>query len=301
MSWDPGGATASQSKLYIYLKFLRMEQTFFSLPMAYMGAFVAIRGIPSPTVLLLIFSALFFLRIAGMTNDNLADREIDARNPRTRTRPLVTGAITTREARILIAIGLVGFFASAYLVNRWAFLLSPIVALVTMTYPYMKRFTAFANYQIATVQGLAVFSGAVASVGVSATSLVQVIGSVPWLFVIATILWAVGFDLYNHIPDADFDKKMGLHSFAVVLGNKALTFAGLNQLFSVILDIIADFVYNLGPISYASTILHGLVMAYAFYLASRGMFGKAFYYNIYSSIILGLGIDMDILLGIPFT
>ncbi|BCS91792.1 4-hydroxybenzoate octaprenyltransferase [Metallosphaera javensis (ex Sakai et al. 2022)] len=301
MSWDPGGATASQSKLYIYLKFLRMEQTFFSLPMAYMGAFVAIRGIPSPTVLLLIFSALFFLRIAGMTNDNLADREIDARNPRTRTRPLVTGAITTREAKILIAIGLVGFFASAYLVNRWAFLLSPIVALVTMTYPYMKRFTAFANYQIATVQGLAVFSGAVASVGVSATSLVQVIGSVPWLFVIATILWAVGFDLYNHIPDADFDKKMGLHSFAVVLGNKALTFAGLNQLFSVILDIIADFMYNLGPISYASTILHGLVMAYAFYLASRGMFGKAFYCNIYSSIILGLGIDMDILLGIPFT
>ena len=301
MSWDPGGATASHGKLYIYLKFLRMEQTFFSLPMAYMGAFVAVRGIPSPSVLLLIFSALFFLRIAGMTNDNLADREIDSRNPRTRTRPLVTGAITTKEAKVLIAIGLVGFFASAYLVNRWAFLRSPIVALVTMTYPYMKRFTAFANYQIATVQGLAVFSGAVASVGVDATSLTQVLGSVPLLFVIATILWAVGFDLYNHIPDADFDRKMGLHSFAVVLGNRALTFAGLNQLFSVLLDILADFMYNLGPISYASTVLHGLVMAYAFYLASKGLFGKAFYYNIYSSIILGLGIDLDILLGIPFT
>ncbi|QKQ99689.1 4-hydroxybenzoate octaprenyltransferase [Metallosphaera tengchongensis] len=301
MSWDPGGATSSQSKLYIYLKFLRMEQTFFSLPMAYLGAFIAIRGIPSPYVLILIFFALFFLRIAGMTNDNLADREIDAVNPRTRTRPLVTGAISSREAKILIIVGLTGFFVSAFLVNRWAFLFSPIVALVTMTYPYMKRFTAFANYQIATVQGLAVFSGAVASAGVGDVSLIKVITSVPWLFVIATILWAVGFDLYNHIPDAEFDRKSGLHSFAVLLGSKALLFAGLNQLFSVILDLLADSVYNLGPVAYASTILHGLVMAVAFYYATKNMFGKAFYYNIYSSIVLGLGIDLDILLGIPFT
>ncbi|MEL9969322.1 MAG: 4-hydroxybenzoate octaprenyltransferase [Metallosphaera sp.] len=301
MSWDPGGATASQSKLYIYLKFLRMEQTFFSLPMAYLGAFIAIRGIPSINVLLLIFFALLFLRIAGMTNDNLADREIDSKNPRTRTRPLVTGAITVKEAKVLIAIGLIGFFISAFLVNRWAFLLSPIPAIVTMTYPYMKRFTALANYQIATVQGLAVFSGAVASIGVNADSLFQVVRSVPWLFVIATILWAVGFDLYNHIPDRDFDKKMGLHSFAVLLGNKALAFAGFNQLVSVIIDFTADFMYNLGPISYASTVLHGLIMLYAFYLASTNNFGKAFYYNIYSSVVLGLGIDLDILLGIPFT
>ncbi|EHP68596.1 MAG: 4-hydroxybenzoate octaprenyltransferase [Metallosphaera yellowstonensis] len=299
MSWDPGGTTANRGKLYIYLKFLRIEQTFFSLPMAYLGAFVAIRGIPSPATMLLIFFALFFLRIAGMTNDNLADREIDSRNPRTRTRPLVTGAITTKEAKILIAIGLIGFFTSAYFINKWALLLSPLVAIVTMTYPYMKRFTSFANYQIATVQGLAVFSGAVASAGIEYDSLIQVLRSVPWLFVIATIFWAVGFDLYNHIPDAEFDRKMGLHSFAVLLGKKALIFAGLNQLMSVILDFLADFQYSLGPISYVSTVLHGVIMAYAFYLAMHDNFGKAFYYNIYSSVVLGLGIDLDVLLGIP--
>ena len=295
MQWDPGGAAQSQSKLYIYLRFLRIEQTFFSLPMAYMGAFVAIKKIPPLYILFMIFVALFFLRTAGMTNDNLADREIDAKNPRTRTRPLVTGKITVKEAKIMIIVSLIGFFISAYFVNIYALLFSPLVALVVMTYPYMKRYTAFANYQIATVQGLAVFSGAVASLGLYVSSLSQLLAGIPWLFVISTIFWAVGFDLYNHIPDADFDRQMGLHSFAVLLGNKALPFAGVNQLLSVILAFAGDFLYGLGFIAYIATILHGLIMAYAYYLASKGDFGRAFYYNIYSSVVLGIGVILAVI------
>lgn len=301
MNWDPGGASQSTSKLYVLMRFLRIEQTLFSLPMAYLGAFVVLRRLPPIYDLLLIFSALFFLRIAGMTNDNLADKEIDARNPRTRTRPLVTGVISVREAKTMIAVGLIGFFISAYLVNIWAFILSPLVALIVMSYPYMKRFTAFANYHLASIQGLAVFSGAVAVLGQIHSSLTQILYDVPWLFVISTIFWALGFDLYNHIPDAEFDSQLGLHSFAVMLGNNALRFAGLNQIGSVLLAFLADYFYNLGPLGFLSTILHGMIMAYAYYLASKGDFGKAFYYNIYSSIVLGLGVDIDILLGVPFT
>jgi len=295
MPWDPGGAAQSQSKLYIYLRFLRIEQTFFSLPMAYMGAFVAIKKIPPLYILVLIFISLFFLRTAGMTNDNLADREIDAKNPRTRTRPLVTGKISVKEAKIMITLSLIGFFVSAYFVNIYAFLFSPLVALVVMTYPYMKRYTEFANYQIAAVQGLAVFSGAVASLGLYVSSLSQLLVGIPWFFIISTVFWAVGFDLYNHIPDADFDKQMGLHSFAVRLGNKALPFAGVNQILSVVLAFAGDFFYHLGYIAYSATVLHGLIMAYAYYLASRGDFGRAFYYNIYSSVVLGIGVILAVI------
>jgi 4-hydroxybenzoate polyprenyltransferase len=105
----------------------------------------------------------------------------------------------------------------------------------------------------------------------------------------------VGFDLYNHIPDAEFDRQMGLHSFAVLLGDKALPFAGLNQLVSVILAFLGDYVYGLGLIAYIATFLHGLIMLYAYVLASRGDFGRAFYYNIYSSVVLGLGIIVSFL------
>jgi 4-hydroxybenzoate polyprenyltransferase len=297
--WDPGGLNKQGNKLYIWLRFLRIEQTFFSLPNAYLGAFLAIRGIPDVKILILIFIALMFLRTAGMTNDNLVDREIDTLNPRTKNRPLVIGLISIREAKITIIISLIMFFITTYFINYYALLLSPLVALVVMTYPYMKRYTAFANYHLATIQGLAVFSGAVASGGNYADSFNDLLFNyIPWLFVISAIFWAIGFDLYNHIPDIDFDRKMGLHSFAVLLGDKALSFAGINQLISVVLAIIGDIIYKLNLIAYIATMLHGVIMGYAYYLATRGNFGSAFYYNIYSSVVLGLGIVLDVI--IPF-
>ena len=295
--WDPGGSSlTNRSKLYVYMRFLRVEQTFFSLPMAYAGAFIAVHGVPPPLILFLIFIALFFLRTAGMTNDNLADREIDAKNPRTRTRPLVTGAITVNEAKAMIGVSLIGFFVTAYFINWYAFVLSPLVAAFVLVYPYTKRVTAFANYHIATILGLSVFAGAVASGGLYAKDFLQLFEEVPWLYVLSTIFWAVGFDLYNHIPDAEFDRQMGLHSFAVLLGDKALSFAGLNQLLSVVLAFLGDFFYHLNVIAYVATLIHGLIMAYAYYLATKGLFGKAFYYNIYSSVVLGLGVVMSFLL-----
>ncbi|MEM0016036.1 MAG: 4-hydroxybenzoate octaprenyltransferase [Saccharolobus sp.] len=302
MSWDPGGLNKnSKNRFYIFMKFLRIDHLFFSLPMAYLGAFVAIRKVPPLSILILIFLALFFLRSAGMANDNLADVDVDAKNPRTKNRPLVTGVIKINEARALIAISLLLFFITTYFINIWAFILSPVIALIVMTYPYMKRYTAFANYHIASILGLSVFGGAVAALGLYYNSLIKVLLNIPWFFVIGTILWAVGFDLYNHIPDAEFDRQMGLHSFAVLLGDKALMFAGLNQLFSVIFDLAGDVYYRLGIIAILATILHALIMLYAYYLASqKNNFGKAFYYNIYSSIVLGLGIDIDVILGIPF-
>ena len=302
MSWDPGGLNKnSKNRFYIFMKFLRIDHLFFSLPMAYLGAFVAIRKVPPLSILILIFLALFFLRSAGMANDNLADVDVDAKNPRTKNRPLVTGVIKINEARALIAISLLLFFITTYFINIWAFILSPVIALIVMTYPYMKRYTAFANYHIASILGLSVFSGAVAALGLYYNSLIEVLLNIPWFFVIGTILWAVGFDLYNHIPDAEFDRQMGLHSFAVLLGDKALMFAGLNQLFSVIFDLAGDVYYRLGIIAILATILHALIMLYAYYLASqKNNFGKAFNYNIVSSIVLGLGIDIDVILGIPF-
>jgi 4-hydroxybenzoate polyprenyltransferase len=295
--WDPGGAKDVKSKLYIILRFLRMEQTFFSLPMAYLGAFLAVRGIPTVRVLILIFFALFFVRIAGMTNDNLADRFIDAKNPRTKTRPLVTGVITVKNAYTLIGIGLAGYFISVYFINIVAFSISPIGALVIMSYPYMKRYTSFANYQIASIQGLSVMAGAIAAIGVHDP--LYIIYHIPWFFVFATLFWALGFDLYNHIPDMEYDRENNLHSFATLLGKNALKFAGINQILSVALAFSGDVVYRLNILSYATTTLHGAIMLMAFLFAYKGNFGKAFNYNIYASVVLALGIIIDVALGFP--
>jgi 4-hydroxybenzoate polyprenyltransferase len=298
--WDPASTSKNASKLSVIIRFIRVEHTFLSLPMAYSGAFVAIMGIPSVRILILIFIALFFLRVAGMTMDNIVDLDMDSKNPRTRNRPLVTGLLTIKEARGILIIGLAGFFVSTYFINYWALLLSPLIAAVVISYPYVKKYTHFGTYHIALIEALSLFSGAVASAGVHIQNLLNLLVSVPWLLVLSTLFWAVGFDFYNHIIDIDFDRSIGLKNLTILLSDRALPFAGLNQIASVLLAFMADVSYRLGPISYAATVAHGLVMALAYGEGRRGMYGKAFNYNIISSVVLGTGIVIDVALGRPW-
>ncbi|MEM0117385.1 MAG: 4-hydroxybenzoate octaprenyltransferase [Conexivisphaerales archaeon] len=298
--WDPARLPENPSKLVAIIKFVRVEHTFLSLPMAYSGAFVAIMGIPPLRILVFIFVALFFLRVAGMTMDNLVDLEVDSLNPRTRNRPLVTGAIKVKEAWAMLLVSTAGFFLSAYMINVWALVLSPVIAGVVLSYPYVKKYTHFGAYHIALIEALSLFSGAVASAGSSAEGIAQLMSSIPWLLVFSTLFWAVGFDLYNHIIDIDFDRSVGVKNLTILLSDRALQFAGFNQIASVLLAFIADFVYRLGPISYAATAAHGLIMAYAYMRATRQDYGSAFNYNIVSSIVLGTGIVIDVALGRPW-
>lgn len=298
--WDPARIHGRPNKLKTILRFIRIEHTFLSLPMAYSGAFIAVMSLPSISILILIFFALFFLRVAGMTMDNIVDLEMDARNPRTRGRPLVTGAMSLREAWSMLLLCVVGFFITAFLINYWALLLSPFVAAVVISYPYVKKYTYLGSYHIALIEALSMFSGAVASAGGSIERFTSLIAAVPWLLVLSTLFWAVGFDLYNHIIDIDFDRNEGVKSLTVLLSNKALPFAGINQILSVVLAFLADYFYRLGLISYSATIIHGLVMAYAYNRARKGDYGSAFNNNILASIILGVGICIDIAIGRPW-
>src|SRR5438067_12669571 len=133
----------STSMLRKFLRFVTFEHSVFALPFAYLSALTAMFAL-SPRVdwrrLLLITIAMIGARTFAMAVNRIIDREIDARNPRTAKRELVTGEIGSRTAWIGSAVALAVFLGSAALLSPLCLALAPIAAAVLVLYPYAKRF-----------------------------------------------------------------------------------------------------------------------------------------------------------------
>ena len=215
-SWDPGRAEGKGVFSGI-MRLLRIEHTIFSLPFAYVGALASGYGFTARDALLMALAVLG-LRSASMSFNNIADRDIDARNPRTAGRPLVTGAVSLRLAWLLVLAGLALFHLSSLLLNRFAFALSWPISLIALSYPYAKRLHAYPHIHLGLSLGLVVFGGAVAASGDELSSLHQVMTTVPWDLVVMVALWVAGFDIIYSVQDAEFDRRMGLGSIPAWLG-----------------------------------------------------------------------------------
>jgi 4-hydroxybenzoate polyprenyltransferase len=237
------------NKLKAYARLIRVEHTLFSLPFAYSGA-VLVR-VPTPKQALLIFTALFGIRSFSLIVNNIVDREIDTKNPRTAKRPIPSGQVSLKEAWALAALSLAIYFLSAYLLNWYAFILSPIFPIMAYVYPYIKRKYPFAHFWLGAILGGAVVGGAIAVSG-DAPSLLAALARVPWVYVAAVSLWVASFDILYAILDIDFDRREGLHSVPADFGAEkalkvseacALAFAGLSswslKLYS--LNVISSF------------------------------------------------------------
>ncbi|MEM1576538.1 MAG: UbiA-like polyprenyltransferase [Archaeoglobaceae archaeon] len=199
-------------KLKLYLDFVKIEHTLFALPIAYAGALLA--GEITPKVAFLIFTAFTGLRTFAMACNRIIDREIDAKNPRTAKRHLPAGLISLREAYAIAVIGLIVYFVSAYLINLTAFILSPIPAIVSYVYPYLKRFTCFSHYFLGLSVAFALLGGWIAvkdSIMIPEKVL---------LFSLALLFWEAGFDMIYALQDAEFDRKERLHSVGGHFGVK---------------------------------------------------------------------------------
>lgn len=219
-------------RLKIYLDFIKIEHTLFALPIAYAGAVLA--GELTLKLTLLILTTFTGLRTFAMACNRIIDREIDAKNPRTAKRHLPAGLISLREAYAIAIAGLVIYFVSAYLINMTAFILSPIPAVVSYVYPYLKRFTCLSHYFLGLSVAFALLGGWIA-VKDSILFPENVL-----LFAIALFFWEAGFDMIYALQDAEFDQKEGLHSIGGHFGVKfAKKFSILNHLIFFVFLVLA--------------------------------------------------------------
>ncbi|MFJ5261612.1 menaquinone biosynthesis prenyltransferase MqnP [Streptomyces sp. NPDC088387] len=196
-----------------FLRLVMIEHSVFALPFAYIAALTAMfqtdRNIHWGRLLLVTF-CMVGLRTFAMAVNRIIDREIDARNPRTAHRELVTGAMSVRHAWTGALVALVVFLGSAALLNPLCLALAPIAVIPMVVYPYGKRFTNFPQAILGIAQAMGPIGGWLA-----------ITGEWSWDAVIlglAVGIWIGGFDLIYACQDVDTDRRIGVMSVPARFG-----------------------------------------------------------------------------------
>ncbi|REK88361.1 4-hydroxybenzoate octaprenyltransferase [Streptomyces inhibens] len=196
-----------------FLRLVMIEHSVFALPFAYIASLTAMyewdRHIHWSR-LLLVTIAMVGLRTFAMAANRIIDREIDARNPRTAHRELVTGAVSVKSAWTGALIALVIFLGAAALLNPLCLALAPLAVVPMVVYPYGKRFTNFPQ----AILGLAQAMGPIGA-------WLAITGSWSWEAVIlglAVGIWIGGFDLIYACQDVETDREVGVLSVPARFG-----------------------------------------------------------------------------------
>jgi 4-hydroxybenzoate polyprenyltransferase len=243
-----------------FFSLVKFEHTIFALPFAYVGAFLAVDGVPSAHDLLWITVAMIGARSLAMGLNRMIDASIDARNPRTAGRELPSGQLTEPQVALFCLVALGVFLLAVWQLDpivRW---LWPIPVAGFVIYPYLKRFTYGSHLWLGAVDGLAPVGAWIA-----------ITGNLPleaWLLGAAVACWVAGFDCFYALLDVDFDRREGLKSVATAFGERGAIWAarvlhvatvGLLIAVGVLLDV--GFFYWVGVIAVAVLLIyeHALV------------------------------------------
>jgi len=209
-----GQTFVGESLLVRYANFVKLPHTVFALPFALLGVVVASRQTAVTWRMLgLVVLAFTCARFVALGFNRIADRELDARNPRTKARELPTGRLTLAQAWIAVALAAALFLGTARALNPLCFALAPIALVFISAYSYTKRFTAWSHLWLGLADGIATPAGYLAVTGR---------WSEPWWLLpvgaLAVTLWVGGFDVFYALPDEGFDRAERLESLVVRLG-----------------------------------------------------------------------------------
>jgi 4-hydroxybenzoate polyprenyltransferase len=192
------------------LEMIKFSHTLFALPFALYAAFLAADGWPRGATLLKILLAMVGARSAAMAHNRLADRRLDAANPRTAARALPSGALSVGFVRAFLAASVLLFVAAAASLNRLTLALSPVALGLLLLYSYTKRFTALSHLVLGLCLALAPVGAWIAVRGS--------IAALPILLGLAVLFWTAGFDVIYSLQDEEFDRRTGLRSIPARLG-----------------------------------------------------------------------------------
>ncbi len=198
-----------------WLRLIRFSHSVFALPFALIALLVATDGRPSLRTLSLVVAAMVLARSAAMAYNRFADRELDARNPRTRGREIPRGVLPAPAVLGFALACAAGFVAVAFALGPACGWMSVPVLAVLLGYSHAKRFTSLAHLWLGVALGLAAPAAWVAARGAFTADLVA-----PIVLGVGVTLWVAGFDVLYALQDEAFDAAHGLFSLPARLGRR---------------------------------------------------------------------------------
>ncbi|MBP7778778.1 MAG: putative 4-hydroxybenzoate polyprenyltransferase [Acidobacteria bacterium] len=239
-----------------YLSFVRVSHTVFALPFAFTGAFLAAgQSPPSWRGFAWILACMVAARSAAMGFNRIVDAHFDAKNPRTVSRELPRGAMTSREAWLFVTVAAVAFVAAAFQISALCGWLSPVALVIVGWYSLAKRYTYYTQAFLGLAMAVAPVGGWLAAGGGMAWT--------PWLLGLAIGLWVAGFDIIYACQDEAFDRAHGLRSIPVKFGIAgALLLSRLLHVATIVVMASLALIVPLGPVYLAGVAAVAVLLAY---------------------------------------
>lgn len=246
--------------LRVFLEMVKIEHSIFALPFAMIGMMWgshAAFGAPWPgwRIFALIVLAMVSCRTAAMAFNRIADRNIDAINPRTKMRAIPAGLLSLRQANLYFFGSCAIFFLAAFLLNPLAFALSPVALGVTLFYSVTKRFTPLCHFVLGLSLGIAPAAAWIATTGALHPAILPITGAV--------LLWTAGFDIIYSLQDENFDRENRLRSLPQTLGkSRSLMVSRICHIIAVALLAYGGFLSGAGWAWYAGVAFAAGLLTY---------------------------------------
>jgi 4-hydroxybenzoate polyprenyltransferase len=287
-------ATPPAGRVARLLDMIKFPHTIFALPFALTGLVLASGGLPKGRVVLWVVAAMVGARTAAMGWNRIADRDIDARNPRTASRHLPAGTVRVTEAWALTLAGAALLLLAAWRLNPLCLELAPVALAAFLFYPYTKRFTWLCHFFLGLCLAAAPVGAWIAARGSLDPRILPLAAAV--------LLWTAGFDILYALQDLEHDRKEGLHSLPRVLGTAgSLAAARLLHGGMFALLVWEGFLLDLGLFYWAALAVTAGLLVYEHRLVSPRDLSKLdaafFTMNGIVSLVVFVGTFLDVAAG----
>ena len=286
---------ASNSKTSALLELIRFDRPIGTLLLLWptlWALWIAAGGIPDYKLLAIFTAGTFLTRSAGCIINDLADRQVDGAVNRTNCRPLVTGAVTKREAVILFVALMLLAFVLVLFTNTLTIVLSIVAVVLASTYAFMKRYTHLPQV----VLGLAFCWGIPMAFAAQRNELPPAL----WLLFVGNLWWIVAYDTMYAMVDRDDDIPAGIKSTAILFGSYDRAIIAVLQLLCLLSLYLAGQAFALGLYFNLSLVAAAILFGYHQYLIRNRDSGpcfRAFLHNYWVGVVIFVGIVLHYGIG----